>query len=164
MNHITQISPDPEISVRRKAVFLLNTLILPTTPDVTTTQHDPPLLIASQPTITTPPAATGTGMVPAIAGVSTTSAIVHMPPAPATTSLHTVDEPNANNSNPVHANSHAAHLKDPSRRDTSRASLEAFERYDMIGAVISAVVHPLPFGEDGDSDEPDAEFGEKSMQ
>jgi hypothetical protein len=66
--------------------------------------------------------------------------------------------------NPVHPNSHEANLKDPSRADTSKTSLDAFERHDIIGAVISSVTDPVPFGQDGENDKPDADFEEKAMQ
>lgn len=79
-------------------------------------------------------------------------------------SLHTIDEPNANDPDPIHANSHSAYLQDPSRSNTSRLSLEAFRHYDIVGSVILAVTNPLPFGEDGDNDKPDTDFEEKAIE
>jgi hypothetical protein len=78
--------------------------------------------------------------------------------------LQTADEPIPNNPDPVHPNSHSAHLQNPSRSDTSTVSLEAFGRYDIVGSVILAVTSPLPFGEDGENDKPDADFEEKAIQ
>jgi hypothetical protein len=69
-----------------------------------------------------------------------------------------------NNPDPIHANSHAAQLRDPSRSDTAGITLEAFERFDIIGAVVSAVTNPLPYGEDGENDKADADFEEKAVQ
>ncbi|KAJ3572811.1 hypothetical protein NP233_g2830 [Leucocoprinus birnbaumii] len=106
-NKLREALQDPEISVRRKTVFLLNSLILPSTPTSTSQQHNPPLLIGSQET--------------SIATTPTTTSVT-------STTLHTVDEPNANNPDPIHANSHSAHLADPSRSDTSKVTLEAFGR------------------------------------
>ncbi|KAF9452832.1 Fes1-domain-containing protein [Macrolepiota fuliginosa MF-IS2] len=161
---------DPEISVRRKAVFLLNSLILPTAPNRTTVQHPPPpLLIASQPAIASSAETVTTHETPATTVASVTSVTARPSGSLLATSaglgpdLHTVDEPNANDPGPIHDNSHAAHLKDPSRSDTSGISLEAFKTYGIIGAVVSAVTSPLPYGEDGDNDKPDTDFEEKSM-
>lgn len=162
---------DPEMSVRRKTVFLLNTLITPTTPNPTTAQHNPHLLISSEPAATASPVTSATRTASSPTPTPATSVTVHPSSessvSPATVprpNLHTVDEPNANNPNPIHDNSHAAHLKDPSRSNTSRIALEAFARYAIIQAVISAVTNPLPYGEDGENDEPDVDFEEKSMQ
>lgn len=143
---------DPEISVRRKTVFLLNALILPATPTPAATQHNPPLLIGSQSQSTV------------VEGLTT----INAPSATSVTSvgpdLHTVDEPNANSPDPIHANSHSAHLQNPSRSDTSRIALEAFGRYDIVDAIVLAVTSPLPYGEDGENDKPDADFEEKAVQ
>jgi len=149
---------DPEISVRRKTAFLLNTLILPATSNPVTPQRNPPLLIETQSatTHTTAITATSTGTVAGPPSTTTTTL-----PGP---SLHTVDEQTANNLDTVHANSHAAQLRDASRNDTSRIALDAFRKYSIIDTVVSALTNPLPYGEDGESDHPDIDFEEKAMR
>lgn len=79
-------------------------------------------------------------------------------------SLHTVDEPRPNNPQPIHANPHAAHLKDPSRNDTSKIVRAAFDEHAIADAVVSALIDPLPYGEDGDQTESDTDFEEKALQ
>ncbi|KAG7446738.1 Fes1-domain-containing protein [Guyanagaster necrorhizus] len=93
---------DPEITVRRKAVFLLNTLL---TPNETTVQ-----------------------------------------------------------AGPVHPNSHAPNLVDPSRAETSSVARRPMEEQGIFAAVVGALVDPLPYGEDGDVLEPDLDFEEKSIR
>ncbi|KAK0219814.1 adenyl-nucleotide exchange factor, partial [Armillaria fumosa] len=93
---------DPEISVRRKAVFLLNTLL---TPNEATVQGGP-----------------------------------------------------------VHPNSHAANLVDPKRTDTSSVARGPMEEHGILARVVDALVDPLPYGEDGDVEEPDVDFEEKSTR
>ncbi|KAK0473777.1 adenyl-nucleotide exchange factor, partial [Armillaria novae-zelandiae] len=93
---------DPDISVRRKAVFLFNTLLTPN------------------------------------------EATVH--------------------AGPVHPNSHAANLVDPKRADTSAVARGAMEEHGVLARVVGALVDPLPYGEDGDVEEPDVDFEEKSAR
>lgn len=112
--------PDPEITVRRKTVFLLGTLLLPTTPSAPST---------SQPGL-------------------------HVPSTPSP------DQP----AQPVFDNSHAAYIHDPSRASTSQLTHEALQTYGIIGAVISALTDPLPFGEDGDSSGADPAFEEQGIR
>lgn len=152
---INTTSSDPDISVRRKTVFLLNSLILPANTSSVTAQQ------SSSNSITHQSNATANSL----SGVVTGSAPSIIDP---TTSVPTTaaesDSTNDAQNNPIHPNSHEANLRDPSRTDTSTTSLGAFERHDIIGRVISSVTNPVPFGQDGENDEPDADFEEKAMQ
>ena len=108
---------DPAISVRRKSIFLLSSLLVPTTQFQTS---------ASDTNVLTPdtrPAA-----------------------------------------EPIHPNSHAAHLQDPSRTSTSELTLIAFREHHLLEAIISAVTSPLPYGDDGEHTEVDMDFEEKSLR
>ncbi|KAJ7607317.1 armadillo-type protein [Roridomyces roridus] len=99
---------DPDLGVRRKALFLLSTLLIPSS--------DPSSSSASS-------------------------------------SL----------SQPIHANSHAAALANPSRTDTSSPSLSALSTHGILPAVISALTSPVPSGPDGDVPGPDPDFEEKGL-
>ncbi|KAJ7746325.1 armadillo-type protein [Mycena metata] len=96
---------DPDLGVRRKALFLLSTLLIPNT----------------------------------------------LPP-PASDSQH-----------PIHANSHAAALADPSRTNTSAPTMQALAAHGILDAVIGGLAHPVPSGNDGDVPGPDADFEEKGV-
>lgn len=144
--------------MRRKTAFLLSTLALPVTPGPLTPQRDPPLLIET-PSVVSPITATTT--VSRSVGTSAPSTAIATVSDPR---LHTVDEPTADNPDRIHDNSHAAQLRDPSRNDTSRIALAGFKQYHIVDAVISALTNPLPYGEDGESDQPDTDFEEKAMQ
>ncbi len=76
--------------------------------------------------------------------------------------LHTVDEPKLNDSEPIHANSHAVHLKDPARTDTSGITKTALEENGNFDTVISALISPVSDGEDGDQVKID--FEEKTLR
>jgi len=113
---------DPEITVRRKTVFLLATLLLPTTPpEPHPGTHRPGL---------------------------------HAPSAP----------PPERPQDPVHDNSHAVYIKDPSRSNTSEPTLAAFRDHVLLDAVISALTDPVPYGEDGDVQEADPTFEEQAIR
>jgi hypothetical protein len=60
---------------------------------------------------------------------------------------------------PVHPNSHASMLSDPSSSETSPATLIALREHGLLGALVSALTAPTPYGEDGES-EGDANFEE----
>ncbi|KAF8645977.1 hypothetical protein AX16_007462 [Volvariella volvacea WC 439] len=77
--------------------------------------------------------------------------------------LHTPDTPNDQNQ-PVHPNSHAVHLTNPERVVTSNLTLKAIEKYGILDAIISSLVNPLPYGEDGEMEGPDVDFEEKTVQ
>lgn len=105
---------DPDVTVRRKTLFLLNTLLTPTSPSSTST----------------------------------------------TTNIHA---PTGQQS-PIHPNSHAAHLHDPSRASTSRLTLDAFKTHGLTRAVVSALVDPVPCGEDGEDEGGDEEVEVNSVR
>ena len=124
--------PDPDISVRRKTIFLLSALLVPndhsTGQTLPTNVHGPATLPSSGPT---------------------TSA--------------EEEEPTAS-TQPIHANSHTAHLVNPERTSTSPQTLQAFQKYGILDAVISVLVNPVPYGEDGDQEGPDTDFEEKGVR
>lgn len=148
---------DPEISVRRKTAFLLNSLILPTNPNPVAAHQSTPRLIAPPTNATTDSIPSATVESASIIGPTTSMSTMSTTPAES----HSAGD---SQNGPVHPNSHDAYLKDPSRTDTSTASLEAFDRYNIVGAVISSVVDPVPFGQDGENDKSDADYEEKAMQ
>ncbi|EKM82864.1 hypothetical protein AGABI1DRAFT_111428 [Agaricus bisporus var. burnettii JB137-S8] len=147
---------DPEISVRRKTAFLLNSLILPTNPNPVAAQQSTPRSIAPPTNATTDSIPSATVESASIIGPTTSMSTMSTTPAES----HSAGD---SQNGPVHPNSHDAYLKDPSRTDTSTASLEAFDRYNIVGAVISSVVDPVPFGQDGENDKSDADYEEKAM-
>ncbi|KAF8068594.1 nucleotide exchange factor Fes1-domain-containing protein [Lyophyllum atratum] len=109
---------DPEIAVRRKTVFLLNILLLPSTPA----------------------------------------------PGAAPSSLPENIQPPSAHPEPVHDNSHSAYLHDPSRAATSEPTRAALRKHGVLGAVVQALISPVPTGEDGDVVEPDVDFEEKGVR
>ncbi|PFH48845.1 hypothetical protein AMATHDRAFT_64523 [Amanita thiersii Skay4041] len=120
---------DPEITVRRKTMFLLSTLL---TPNETSSAS------------------------------TTTAANIHGPnslPNP-------TEEPPVSHATtqPIHANSHAAQLANPSRSSTSPLTIQAFTAHGILDAVISSLVSPMPYGEDGDEISPDVDFEEKAVR
>ncbi|PSR81815.1 hypothetical protein PHLCEN_2v6246 [Hermanssonia centrifuga] len=123
---------DSDIAVRRKSAFLLNSLLIPTTEPVPRPVPNPPA-----------PSGSPSG---------DTSVTLH-PSAP-----HPTQEPEA--SGPVHPNSHSSMLSDPSSVSTSGLAARALEEQGLLQALINALVSPVPYGPDGESDE-DAEFEEK---
>ncbi|KAF8628580.1 hypothetical protein AX17_005976 [Amanita inopinata Kibby_2008] len=126
---------DPEISVRRKTIFLLSALLVPSEPAPSTSSpipyniHGPNSLPTASPPSTTP------------------------------------DNPTVSDANaqPVYANSHVANLVNPSRTSTSPQTLKAFQTYGILDTVISALAAPVPYGEDGDQEGPDLDFEEKGI-
>ncbi|TFK36602.1 armadillo-type protein [Crucibulum laeve] len=156
---------DPEISVRRKAIFLLSALLIPTTQSSSSAQaRQPPLLIQDHPDPSTSPvtpASTSTSIGPTSLSTSVAAHASGAPQSVAPT-LHAPSLPSA--PDPIHANSHAAHLYDPSRTSTSELTLTAFKAHGILDAVVSAVNSPLPYGEDGDNTDADADFEEKAVR
>ena len=67
------------------------------------------------------------------------------------------------NSDPVHPNSHASMLAEPSSFSTSELTRNALEQSGLLKALIDALVAPLPHGPDGDS-EGDPELEEKIIK
>ncbi|KAL0952680.1 hypothetical protein HGRIS_006922 [Hohenbuehelia grisea] len=108
---------DADISVRRKIVFLLNTLITPTTPG--SPRSSP----------------SGPG--------------IHSP---------------TSSNQPVHANSHASMLSDPTSTATSPLALKAVKEHGLLSRVISSLVDPVPYGADGDQTDLDPDYEEKSIR
>jgi hsp70-interacting protein len=106
---------DPEITVRRKTLFLYNTL-LPTTPSGSSSGD------------------------------------------------HTSSSHPAEGQNPIHPNSHAAHLYNPSRASTSQLTLDAFKGHGITSTVITALTNPLPCGEDGEDEGGDVEVKEHGVR
>ncbi|KAH9922216.1 nucleotide exchange factors-like protein [Fomitopsis serialis] len=66
-------------------------------------------------------------------------------------------------SGPVHPNSHASMLSDPSSISTSPAALKALEEHGILQSLVSAVTSPVPYGPDGES-EGDADFDENVIR
>ncbi|KAJ7198747.1 nucleotide exchange factor Fes1-domain-containing protein [Mycena pura] len=64
---------------------------------------------------------------------------------------------------PIHANSHAAALTDPTRADTSTAALHALHAHGILDAVVAGLTRAVPSGPDGDVPGPDADFEEKGV-
>ncbi|KAF9254977.1 nucleotide exchange factors-like protein [Marasmius fiardii PR-910] len=77
--------------------------------------------------------------------------------------LHTPDTQEQRNPEPVHPNSHAVHLTNPDRVATSPITLKAIEKHGIVSTVIDGLTNPVPYGEDGDIEEPDVDFEEKSV-
>jgi len=118
---LKQALEDSDITVRRKAAFLLNTLLSPNTVD-------------EQPSSATSRHANASA-------------------------LHDsdLDSPSANA--PVHPNSHASMLSDPSSISTTRLTQHALEQRGLLQTLVQSLVSPLPFGPDGES-EHDADYEE----
>lgn len=135
---------DPSISVRRKVIFLLSSLLHPTSLNKPPSTQAPPdtLRITDGPHLST----------------STTVTSSDVP------NILTPDQAPAAGPDPVFANSHAANLHNPSRTSTSELTLSALQDYSILDTVISSLVTPLPYGEDGENDGPDADFEEKAVQ
>jgi len=98
---------DPDLGVRRKALFLLSALLIPSA-----------------------------------SGPAASSSAAHQP---------------------IHANSHAANLADPSRTDTSTPALQALHTHGILDAIVAGLTEPVPSGNDGDVLGPDADFEEKGV-
>lgn len=71
--------------------------------------------------------------------------------------------PHASDSAPVHANTHASMLSDPSSTQTSTQTLKAFKEHGIASALVDALVEPVPFGPDGDG-ERDEDLEEKLVR
>ncbi|TCD67742.1 hsp70 nucleotide exchange factor fes1 [Steccherinum ochraceum] len=123
---------DSDISVRRKTAFLLNSLLLPTT----VVQTPAPI----------PSATSG-------ANHSSSTALTLHPTAQQPSSGPEV-------SNPIHPNSHASMLSNPSSFSTSELTQAALEQRGILSALVGSLVSPIPYGPDGES-EGDPELEEK---
>ncbi|KDR78336.1 hypothetical protein GALMADRAFT_245459 [Galerina marginata CBS 339.88] len=128
---------DPSISVRRKTVFLLSSLLTPST--AVTSEAAPPDALR-------------------IAGNADASSSGSEAP-----NILSPDQRPAATNDPIFANSHSAHLHNPSRHNTAQLTLAAFRKYNIMDAVISGLTSPLPHGNDGENTEADADFEEKAI-
>jgi len=130
---------DPDISVRRKTVFLLSALLIPEGPVAASPQTQSPvqepLRITDNPN----------------------------PTNAAVTAHPSLSLPDAG-PEPVHANSHASHLRNPASTATSQLTLEGIRTHGILDVVISAITEPLPHGEDGDNLDVDPDFEEKAVR
>lgn len=134
---------DPDISVRRKTAFLLSTLLIPEGHIASSSQTQMP---AQEPLrITYNPNRTNTS--------SNTAVVPH--PSPSVPDAAPV---------PIHANSHASHLRNPESTATSQLTVQGIRAHGILDAVISAVKDPLPHGEDGDDLDADPDFEEKAVR
>ncbi|THH12431.1 hypothetical protein EW146_g7706 [Bondarzewia mesenterica] len=129
---------DSDITVRRKTAFLLNTLLIPSSPP---SASCPPLPLA----IDAPPASTLASASASSSNTSSNSA-----------TLHTSDAPDA----PVHPNSHASMLSDPTLTATGLPTFRALREHGLLPVLIRAFTSPTPHGADGES-EGDVDFEEK---
>jgi hypothetical protein len=85
------------------------------------------------------------------------------PPTPATgVNLHTSPPPSSTqgSADPVHPNTHASMVADPSSTDTSGSTLRAMHEHGLLRAVVDGLVRPVPFGPTGEN-ERDPDFEEK---
>lgn len=115
MTIIRARTQDSDIAVRRKAAFLLNSLLLQSAPAATT--RGP-----------------GTG--------------IRGGPA-----------------QPVHPNSHASMVADPTSADTAPETLRAVRAHGMLPVIVRELTEPTPYGPDGDEgDGCDADLEEKLMR
>ncbi|KAJ2933296.1 hypothetical protein H1R20_g3853, partial [Candolleomyces eurysporus] len=124
---------DTSIAIRRKTIFLLGALLIPTSPVPQT--HQQPLLLGNAPANPN-----------------------------ATPSTNTRPAPSESSNEPIHDNSHAAHLRDASRSQTYTFALEAFEKNGILDAVISSIVSPVAYGVDGENTEADHDYEEKALR
>jgi len=163
---------DPEIAVRRKTIFLLNALLVPTSPvprpSAPSTPAAPPAAPAlpaaavapSQPYAPSAPfALTFRPADPTRQAPVSTVASFEGPAQP--TNLLTPDD-RPQGADPIHPNSHAAHQRDTSRSQTSSIMLEAAQKHGIVDAVLESLVNPLPYGVDGENVEGDADYEGKA--
>jgi len=126
---------DSDIAVRRKTAFLLNAILIPTSP----VQPRP-----SRSNTTTPNDARPSS--------NSTAVMLHP------TESNSDSGPNVQT--PVHPNSHASMIADPSSASTSELTIDALENHGLLQVLISALTSPVPHGSDGET-EGDGEFEDK---
>ena len=71
-------------------------------------------------------------------------------------------DPNAQAA-PIHANSHAEYLRNPSRLATSQLVLNAICDHEIFEAVSSSLRDPVPHGDDGEHIGLDTDYKEKAV-
>ncbi|KZT21283.1 Fes1-domain-containing protein [Neolentinus lepideus HHB14362 ss-1] len=133
---------DSDISVRRKTVFLINILLIPTYRPVIPGQYQRDL---------------SSGISTATATTLHASSFLDSPST--YTSLHTPDSPSA----PVHPNSHATLQFDPMSMDTSSPTFDALHSKGLLSTLINGLTSPVPYGEDGEM-EGDIDFAEQVVR
>ncbi|EEB93808.1 hypothetical protein MPER_07492, partial [Moniliophthora perniciosa FA553] len=79
------------------------------------------------------------------------------------TNVHTPQTQENRRPEQVHPNSHSAHLANPARGDTSGITKSAIEKHAIISTLVDGLTNPLPYGQDGEVMEPDADFEEKGV-
>ncbi|PPQ71325.1 hypothetical protein CVT26_011970 [Gymnopilus dilepis] len=158
--------PDPSIAVRRKAIFLLSALLMPSGETHTPPSSAPPDALRITNTDNT--TSSSTEERPTTTSTLSTSVPTTTQPTATTTAtganILTPDHrPAPADGAPIHANSHSAHLKDPTRSNTSSLTLAALQEHGILDAVISGITVPVPHGEDGEHTDADDDFEEKGM-
>lgn len=141
---------DSDITVRRKAAFLLNALLVPESAVASTSNISSASVPAATSTTSAAPPQ------PASSSTSSSAVILHE-------NAQTEDAAPAPAAAPVHPNSHASMVADPSSFSTSPATLRAFEERGVLSALVSALADPVPFGPDGES-EGDVDFEEQVLK
>ena len=153
---------DSDITVRRKVAFLFGSLLIPTSAPSTSREQSTDVRHAtSVAALAAAPAAQPVTLQPS------------EPPAPTATSAALAVVPTPNDPTPqvsqpasqsVHPNSHASMVRDPSSYATSPPTIAALEAHDILLALVSSVIAPVPYGPDGESDGGDADFEEKVLR
>ncbi|TFK92156.1 nucleotide exchange factors-like protein [Polyporus arcularius HHB13444] len=174
---------DSDISVRRKVAFLLNSLLIPNAPSQpsqTPQQSQQPAnlqgplqvpastegVVAAAAVSEQPATTQSTSSDPSLststsspASASTSTAVIAVPSQEST---QPADAP-VSQPQPVHANSHASMLSDPSSFSTSQPTVQALEQNGILSSLVSSLATPVPHGPNGES-EGDADFEEKVLR
>ncbi|GAW03824.1 adenyl-nucleotide exchange factor [Lentinula edodes] len=140
---------DPDITIRRKTLFLLNALLIPSP------SPSPSLGNLHTPSQTQHPQNLHTPSQTQNSQNSQNSQTQNLhTPAPAP--VH-----------PIHPNSHSIHLSDPARVSTSAPTYQALRTHGIIDTLIAGLTRSLPYGGDGDTgdtkEEVDGEFEEMGV-
>lgn len=169
---------DPDIGVRRKVAFLLNTLLTPTggedeleeipanvqQPLQVPTSAQGVSVAAIAPAPSAAPSSTSAPLaLSAPAPQPSSQAVTLHPSSPSSSATATSAAPALSPPQTVHPNSHASLLSDPRSASTSAATARALERTGLLGALVSALAQPVPHGPDGET-EGDADFEEKVLR
>ncbi|PPQ85759.1 hypothetical protein CVT25_003077 [Psilocybe cyanescens] len=131
---------DPSIFVRRKVIFLLSSLLLPSIS--TTNAPAPPDALRIE---------------------NNTDASISTPDTTTVNIMTPDNRPAPTADDPIFSNSHASNLRNPNRSNTSPPTLSALREYNILESIISAVISPVPYGDDGENVEADADFEEKVL-
>ncbi|KAJ3871471.1 Le.MFB2 [Lentinula edodes] len=136
---------DPDITIRRKTLFLLNALLIPSpSPDSPSPES------------------------PSLGNLHTPSQTQNSQNSqhPQTQNLHTPSQTQHSQNpqhphHPIHPNSHSMHLSDPSRASTAPPTYEALRTHGIIDTLIAGLTRSLPYGGDGDREEVDGDTKEE---